>query len=189
VVSVPCSTILENELEPLGIRVIRSKVGDVHVSETMKRNNAILGGEVSSHIFVPDFFFFDDSFLATLKLAEALLKSGARLSSLMDGIQDYPYEQIFVPCPDDIKFKIVDLIAEQFSHSNAEISRLDGIRILDSTGWVLVRGSNTEPLIKVIVESKDIESFRTKKEDVLSALEKKMESFGLSLKLVEAKNA
>ena len=107
----------------------------------------------------------------------------------MDGIQDYPYEQIFVPCPDDIKFEIVDLIAEQFSHSNAEISRLDGIRILDSTGWVLVRGSNTEPLIKVIVESKDIESFRTKKEDFLSALEKKMESFGLSLKLVEAKNA
>jgi len=83
----------------------------------------------------------------------------------------------------------VDLIAEQFSHSNAEISRLDGIRILDSTGWVLVRGSNTEPLIKVIVEGKDIESFRTKKEDILSALEIKMESFGLSLKLVEAKNA
>jgi phosphomannomutase/phosphoglucomutase len=189
VVSVPCSTILENELEPLGIRVIRSKVGDVHVSEAMKRNNAILGGEVSSHIFVPDFYFFDDSFLATLKLAEALLKSGSRLSSLMDGIQDYPYEQIFVPCPDDIKFEIVDLIAEQFSHANAEISRLDGIRILDSTGWVLVRGSNTEPLIKVIVEGKDIESFRTKKEDILSALETKMESFGLSLKLVEAKNA
>ena len=52
-----------------------------------------------------------------------------------------------------------------------------------------MRGSNTEPLIKVIVESKDIESFRTKKEDILSALETKMESFGLSLKLVEAKNA
>ena len=189
VVSIPCSTILENELEPLGIRVIRSKVGDVYVSEAMKRNDAMLGGEVSSHIFVPDFYFFDDSFLTTLKLAEALLKSGSRLSGLMDGIQDYPYEQIFVPCPDDVKFEIVNLIAEQFSHAKAEISRLDGIRVLDSSGWVLVRGSNTEPLIKVIVESKNIESFRAKKEEALSALRTIMESFGLSLRLVEAKNA
>ena len=189
VVSIPCSTILENELEPLGIRVIRSKVGDVYVSEAMKRNDAMLGGEVSSHIFVPDFYFFDDSFLTTLKLAEALLKSGSRLSRLMDGIQDYPYEQIFVPCPDDVKFEIVNLIAEQFSHAKAEISRLDGIRVLDSSGWVLVRGSNTEPLIKVIVESKNIESFRAKKEEALSALRTIMESFGLSLRLVEAKNA
>ena len=189
VVSIPCSTILENELEPLGIRVIRSKVGDVYVSEAMKSNDAMLGGEVSSHIFVPDFYFFDDSFLTALKLAEALLKSGSRLSSLMDGIQDYPYEQIFVPCPDDVKFEIVNLIAEQFSHAKAEISRLDGIRVLDSSGWVLVRGSNTEPLIKVIVESKNIESFRAKKEEALSALRTIMESFGLSLRLVEAKNA
>lgn len=189
VVSVPCSTILESELEPLGIKVIRCKVGDVHVSEAMKKHNAMLGGEVSSHVFVPDFYFFDDSILTTLKLSESLLKSGSRLSSLMDEIQDLPYEQIFVPCPDNVKFKIVDLVAGHFSHTNAEISRLDGIRVLDNKGWVLVRGSNTEPLIKVIVEGKDIESFSKKKEEILDLLESEMKAFDLSLQTMDAKNA
>jgi phosphomannomutase/phosphoglucomutase len=189
VVSMPCSTILERELEPLGIKIVRSKVGDVNVSKVMKKNNAMLGGEVSSHIFISDYYFFDDSILATIKLANSLLRKKVSLNKIIDSIKSYPFEQTFVPCPDDKKFQVVDMVKNQFLHLDFDINALEGVRISDDKGWSLVRGSNTEPIIKVIVEGKNNQSFEEKKEEIFEVLEKQMNSLNLEMKLIEGKNA
>jgi phosphomannomutase len=84
---------------------------------------------------------------------------------------------------------VVDLIAEHYLKSDAKIDRLDGARILDDEGWILIRSSNTEPVIKVIVEGYHVDSFKKKSEEIFGILRSKMQALGLTMELIEAKNA
>ncbi len=154
VANVSCSMIVEEEIEKLGGRVQRVRVGDVFVCEAIKKHNAIFAIETSAHLFMPEFYIFDDPILATLLLSEIVARSDRRLSEMADEIPSYPYIERNFKCADAIKFKVVKEIEKVFRRRGYEIDTTDGVKANFEDGWILLRPSNTNPLIRSAVEAR-----------------------------------
>jgi len=154
---VPCSMILEDEIPKIGGELIWIRVGDVFVCEELKKHNAALAMEISAHFFAPGLtdFIFDDPIIFSLKLAEYLHISGSKLSDLSREIPSYPYEEMKFECPDAIKFKVNEYLTDFFSKKGYKVETIDGVKIWLDGGWVLLRPSNTQPVIRMFVEGKE----------------------------------
>jgi phosphomannomutase len=168
--NVPCSMILEDEIAKAGGEVCRTRVGDVFVCEAMKEKKAILGMEISAHFFLPTYYYFDDPLLVTLRLAQILARDRRTLSRMVDEIPTFPALEKGFTCPDNIKFKVIDEIRKDFEESGAEILTIDGVKVLLENGWALLRGSNTQPLIRLFAEArtqKRLDEIVTQFEEIL----------------------
>ncbi len=154
-VNIPCSMIVEEQLEPLGAKVIRTRVGDVFVCEALKEHKAVFGMEISAHFFLPQFYIFDDPFLVTLKLVEVLEETGDPLSALVDAIPSYPVIEQAVNVPDAIKFQVIDDLRELYEGQGERVDLTDGVKVSRQGGWGLLRCSNTQPMIRIFAEAHD----------------------------------
>ena len=154
---VPCSMILEDEIPKIGGELIWIRVGDVFVCEELKKHNAAIAMEISAHFFAPGLteFIFDDPLIFSLKLAEHVSKSSLTLADLSDEIPSYPYEELKFKCLDSIKFKVNEQLEKTFLDMGYKVETIDGVKIWLDRGWVLLRPSNTQPVIRMFVEAKD----------------------------------
>lgn len=155
VANVSCSMIVEEEIGKLGGVVKRVRVGDVFVCEAIKKHKAVFALETSAHLFIPEFYIFDDPILATLLLAKTLSVNGERLSQMVDAIPSYPYREKNFRCDDAIKFRVVDEVRKAMSAEGYEIDVTDGVKANFEDGWLLLRPSNTNPLIRMAAEARD----------------------------------
>lgn len=160
-----CSMILEKELEKNGIRVERERVGDVFVANRVKNSGAVLGVERSGHFFLPEFQYSDDPFAMSLVIGE-IISGGEKLSDLADLIPDYPYLQKGIRInedPADVMQRLKDRLAEQ----NPDTT--DGLKITTEGYSILIRPSNTEPIIRLYVETtgKDLKELTEKYEAMI----------------------
>ena len=154
---VPCSMILEDEIPKIGGELIWIRVGDVFVCEELKKHNAAIAMEISAHFFAPGLteFIFDDPLIFSLKLAEQVSTSGLTLANLSDEIPSYPYEELKFKCLDSIKFKVNEQLEKTFLDMGYKVETIDGVKIWLDDGWVLLRPSNTQPVIRMFVEAKN----------------------------------
>ncbi len=158
---VACSSSVAEVVKAHGGKPVLSRIGHAYVMDKMIKENIALGGEISSHLYFSEIYGFDDGLFATLKLAEVLSKTDKRLSELVDSIPRYPATPVKVyDCPDERKFKVVDELTEEIRRTGYETVTLDGVKIIEPEGWVLIRASNTQPQIKMIAEAKTKEKLR-----------------------------
>lgn len=144
-----CSIILERELKPKGYNVQRERVGDVFIANRVKNSGAVLGVERSAHFFLPEFQYSDDPFAMSLVLAE-IISQGEKLSVLADEIPDYPYLQKSIRIEGDtttVMLRLKDALARM------EPDTLDGLKITTEGHSALIRPSNTEPIIRLYIET------------------------------------
>ena len=73
---------------------------------------------------------------------------------MREEIPSYPTKKIEIPCSDEIKFKVMDQLKKSFAETYEHTNTLDGIRIDFSDGWVLIRASNTSPILRLTTEAK-----------------------------------
>ena len=151
--TVSCTMALERELGKLGTKVIEVPVGHTFVGIACKKEKAILGIEESSHLYYPKIYLFDDAILTPLFVARVLMKTGKKLSQLVDEIPIYSFKEIDFPCKDEIKFQVVERMKKKFKKRYQKINTLDGVKIYFKDSWVLIRASNTSPKIKLYVEA------------------------------------
>jgi phosphomannomutase/phosphoglucomutase len=120
----------------------------------MKREKALLAGEMSGHMFFADRYFgFDDAIYASCRLLEIMGKTGKKVSELLEGIpQTYVTPEIRVDCSDDIKFQIVEQATEHF-RQKYHVVDVDGMRVTFPDGWGLLRASNTQPALVLRFEA------------------------------------
>lgn len=144
-----CSMILERELEKDGFVVARERVGDVFVANRVKSTGAVLGVERSGHFFLPEFQYSDDPFAMSLALGE-IISQGERLSELADQIPSYPYLQKSIRFRED-PFRIMKKLEEALARFEPDTT--DGLKITTESYSVLIRPSNTEPLIRLYIET------------------------------------
>lgn len=144
-----CSMILEKELEKVGIKVQRERVGDVFVANTVKNSGAVLGVERSGHFFLPEFQYSDDPFVMSLAIGE-IIAEGQKLSLLADEIPDYPYVQKSIRLKEDPAGVMLRL-KERLADMNPDTT--DGLKITTDSYSVLIRPSNTEPLLRLYIET------------------------------------
>ncbi len=130
------------------------KTGHSLIKDKMKKEKALLAGEMSGHMFFADRYFgFDDAIYASCRLLEIMGKTGKKISELLEGIpQTYATPEIRVDCPDDIKFRIVEQAKEHFRQRYPVID-VDGMRVKFPDGWGLLRASNTQPALVLRFEA------------------------------------
>ena len=161
VYDVSCSMAVEEAIREMGGRPLVSRVGRAYLTNTIRRENAVLGGELSGHLYFADVYGFDDALYGGLKMAELLSKEDRRLSQIVDSIPKYPATpNIIYECPDDLKFKVVAQLAEEFAEMGYKTITIDGVKVINNEGWFLIRASNTLPQIKMRAEAKNEEKLR-----------------------------
>ena len=146
------SRVVKETIEKAGGRPRRERVGHVYMKRTMADNNAVFGGELSGHFYFRDFYFCDSGMLAFIAMCNVLTRSGKPLSELMDPLNRYEAsgERNFENDDRDGTFK---KLADKYK--DAEIDHLDGVTIQYPDWWFNVRGSNTEPLLRLNMEASD----------------------------------
>jgi phosphomannomutase/phosphoglucomutase len=140
-----------------GGRPVMWKAGHSLIKAKMKEENAELAGEMSGHLFFRDRYLgFDDAIYASARLFEILAKEGRPLSALLADLPPVvSTPEIRVDCPDEIKFRVVEKVAEIVAPQALEVIDVDGIRALFDGGWGLVRASNTQPVLVLRFEGRD----------------------------------
>jgi len=161
IAEVKCSQTLFDDIAKQGGVPVMWKAGHSLIKAKMKEMGAVLAGEMSGHIFFADRFYgFDDATYAAVRLVEILSKTDRKLSELLDDIpMTFSTPELRVPCPDDIKFDVVERIARHFSRTN-EVITIDGARITFDDGWGLVRASNTQALLILRFEARTEDSLK-----------------------------
>ena len=137
---------LENYLKnKLGIRLIRTNVGDFNVVEEMKKNSYVLGGEQSGHIILGNYLKTGDGILVALKILEIIASERTKASKIFDLYNQYPQIKINLPIKKKLNGffdKVIKKIVKENEKNNPKIR-------------YLVRRSGTEPLIRILVEGKN----------------------------------
>jgi phosphomannomutase/phosphoglucomutase len=130
------------------------RTGHSLIKEKMRAEKAVLGGEMSGHIFFADRYFgYDDAIYASCRLIELLSRTDKKLSQLLEDVpKTIITPEIRVDCPDDIKFRVVEKVKEDLRQSFSIID-VDGVRVQFGDGWGLVRASNTQPVLVLRFEA------------------------------------
>lgn len=161
VYDVNCSSALREVIIECGCEPVESRVGRAFMLREVRRSGAVIGGEKSNHLYFSEVWGFDDAIYAALRMAEIVSRSERKLSEIVDSIPSYPSTPIMVyECPDEIKWDVVDRIAERVAEEGYRITRLDGVKIYFEDGWLLIRPSNTMPQIKMSAEARTQERLR-----------------------------
>ncbi|MBU3903142.1 MAG: phosphomannomutase CpsG [Gammaproteobacteria bacterium] len=133
---------------------IQSKTGHAFIKERMRSENAIYGGEMSAHHYFRDFAYCDSGMIPWLLVTELLSRSGKRLSKLVD-------ERIAAyPCSGEINYRVHDVkqtierILSHYLPQDPVVDRTDGVSVEFPTWRFNLRGSNTEPLLRLNVEAR-----------------------------------
>ncbi len=175
---VKCSKTLYDDIEKNGGRAIMWKTGHSLIKHKMKEEKAELAGEMSGHIFFKDRYFgFDDAIYASCRLLEILSASDRNLSALLADVpKTYTTPEIRVPCPDDVKFAVVERVTDYF-RQRYDVIDIDGVRVLFPDGWGLIRASNTQPVLVLRFEAatqERLEEIRRTLESALAAIRKEL---------------
>ncbi|UCD13335.1 MAG: hypothetical protein JSW60_07195 [Thermoplasmatales archaeon] len=155
IVNVECSKAIKEQLEPLGFKLKQIKVGHTFLTLEAKREKSPLGIESSGHLILPEYFLFDDAIVVPLKMAEVLDNTEKTLGELAAEIPTYPIRKEEIDCSDLIKFEVVERLKTEFSREFENVNTMDGVRVELNDGWVLIRPSNTSPIIRLTVEAND----------------------------------
>ncbi len=135
----------EQYLKERNIKLIRTDVGDKHVSEYMCQSNAVIGGEPSGHIIIKSHAPTGDGLFSGLKVIESVLKKREKFSQ----------QHLFIPCPvvqKNIRVKDKSVIKNQKVQQIIQAYQNQ----LTDTGRLIVRPSGTEPLIRISAEGNNL---------------------------------
>jgi phosphomannomutase len=134
-----------------GVPFFRSKVGEANVVDTMLANNALYGGEGSGGPIDPRVVLIRDSFVGIAQILDLMTATQKTISQLTSQL---PRLAMIKDKMELSKEELNESISKLSEHLNAEsISTEDGIRLDWADSWLLLRGSNTEPIVRLIAES------------------------------------
>jgi phosphoglucosamine mutase len=155
VTHVGASMCLEDMVEAAGGKVVRVRVGDAYITEEMEKRKAIFGGEPVGAWVIPEVHMCPDGILSALKLLEALEQSDKTLSQFVSGAPEYPTRSAKIEVKDRVKaMKDVEQ-GYRKAFGEAVVNRVDGLRLQLPEGWILIRASGTEPVIRLTTEGRD----------------------------------
>lgn len=180
VTNVEASMCIERMVEALGGKVVRTRVGDVYVAEAVRKFGAVFGGEPCGAWIHPQHHYCPDGLLSSVLMLKALEEVGKNLSELIAQVPTYPVLRKNVPCKNEIKHAIVERAENQLKTcfpNYKDISKADGIRLTLEEGWVLVRASGTEPLVRLTAEGESLKVVKEIMERVTKVVAKVVEDF------------
>ncbi len=158
--------------QTFGGQTLQSKTGHAFIKEKMRLEDAIYGGEMSAHHYFRDFFYCDSGMIPWLLILELVSKSGLSLSNLVNDMM------IKYPSPGEINFKVkdpkncIEKVYKHFESSALSTDTVDGISMEFEEWRFNIRMSNTEPLVRLNLETRsDIQLLKRRLAEITSLIE------------------
>lgn len=163
VADVKASGVLFDEIIRCGGRPVMARSGRTLIQERMLETGAVLGGEMSGHLFFADRWHgFDDGLYAALRVIEMV--SGWPRETLAARVDRLPRRvntpEMRLPCPEARKFLVVEEVRDRLAAAGALVDTTDGVRVNTADGWWLLRASNTQAALTARCESLSPEGLR-----------------------------
>ena len=157
-------------IKALGGTPIRSRVGHAFIKAQMRETGAVFAGELSGHYYFKQNFTAESQGLTVVMLANLIAKSGKKIHELVAPLRKYASSgEINSRVSCDPK----EILAEIKSrYSDGNIFELDGVSVEFPDWWCNVRSSNTEPLLRLIVEADTPELMESRKQELLGIIRK-----------------
>jgi len=146
-----CSKIVSETISLFDGKPVLSRVGHSFVKEKMRKENILFGGELSGHFYYKNHYFTEAPIFVLLKILQILSETQKSFSKLIKPFKKYFYSG-------EMNFKVENKekkIKELKSHyQSGKLLEIDGLRVDFNDWWFLVRPSNTEPVLRLIIEAK-----------------------------------
>lgn len=157
-----------------GVKRYTSAVGEVNVVRKMKEVNAVIGGEGNGGVIYPQLHYGRDALVGiALFLSFLAQKGGTTVSDLRKTYPDFALLKDRHPLPDDVSFdQLRSTISKLFP--DAKIDETDGLYFSFADGWLHIRKSNTEPIIRIYAEAKTMDRAR----DIIDQVKTVIRDFG-----------
>lgn len=175
VTNVEASMCVDDMVRAAGGKVVRTRVGDIYIAEAIKRYDAVFGGEPCGAWIHPAFHYCPDGILSSALLLKALEDEDRHLSDFVADVPKYVVVRENVACRNEVKYAVVAKASKHLDTAFPdckELSTVDGVRLTLSEGWILVRASGTEPLIRLTVEGKSLKHAKEIMERGVAAVKK-----------------
>jgi phosphomannomutase len=137
------------------VKCFRSAVGEANVADMMIANQATYGGEGNGGPIDPRVGYVRDSFVGMAQVLDLMTSTGKSLARLADALPKLHIHKSKATIAAERLPALFDALANQHSDAQAELG--DGLRLAWSDKWLLVRGSNTEPIVRLIAEAESMD--------------------------------
>jgi len=160
---------VKDQTEILGSKYFPAKSGYPFIKQKMREEKAVFGGEASAHYFYRDFFYSDSSAITLLLILEFLAKNDLKMS---EAIEEYRQAYFMY---EETNFKventevIFSALKEKFKDGKKDLT--DGLSITYPEWHLNIRGSNTQPLVRLNVEGKDPQILDEKRDKIIDLIE------------------
>ncbi|HKV32946.1 MAG TPA: phosphoglucosamine mutase [Pyrinomonadaceae bacterium] len=152
VANLSTTSALEDVAKKFDCPLFLTKIGEVNVTDKMQQQNAVIGGEGNGGVIYPRINFARDSLVGMALVLHLLADSGKTVSQLMDQFPRYSVVKEKMVCPSEKIPAILRMLRQEYGEF--PLDTRDGVKVTLPEGWFLVRGSNTEPIIRVVAESR-----------------------------------
>ena len=146
------SMVIDDVAAEAHVPVIRSKIGEANVVEAMERNGCAYGGEGNGGVIFPSVVTARDGLTGMALILEHMARTSQRISRLASGLPHYFIVKDKIPCGSEEPAGLIAALDGHFTADRKDLT--DGLKIIRDYGWVHLRGSNTEPIIRCYAEAK-----------------------------------
>jgi phosphomannomutase len=152
VANLSTTSALEDVARKFGCPLFLTKIGEVNVTDKMQQTNAVIGGEGNGGVIYPRINFARDSLVGMALVLHLLAESGQTITQLLDQFPRYSVVKEKMLCPSEKIPAVLKMLRQEYEHF--PLDTRDGVKVTLPNGWFLVRGSNTEPIVRVVAESR-----------------------------------
>ncbi len=131
----------------------RSKIGEANVTEMMRQVGAVIGGEGNGGVIYPRVNFCRDSQVGMALILHLLAETGRSVTELLSDLPRYAMIKEKLQCPSHKIGEVLKMIRNEYARQPLDLR--DGVKVSFDEGWLHVRGSNTEPIIRLVAEAED----------------------------------
>jgi phosphomannomutase len=151
VTNISTSRMIDDIANEFNSKVYRTKVGEAHVARQLKKVKGVIGGEGNGGVILPEFHYGRDALVGMALILEYLTESKESVSRLASALPRYFMVKKKAKLTRNFEKNLLKL---KRKYSRGKINLIDGVRIDFENSWLHIRKSNTEPLVRVIAESK-----------------------------------
>ncbi|MBI5000523.1 MAG: phosphoglucosamine mutase [Euryarchaeota archaeon] len=156
VAPVDTSLVVQEAVAAKGGKVDYTAIGSPIVTKRMRDLCAVFGGEGNGGAVFPKHQFCRDGLMSAAGMLDVVVRSGQRLSDIVDALPKFERRKLRIECPEKMKAGAMRAIEKRLG--DAVTIKVDGLKIVDGEGWALIRTSGTEPIIRVVAESRSASS-------------------------------
>lgn len=151
VTNLSTTRMIEDVAQRFSCEVIRTPVGEVNVADEMRRLKSPIGGEGNGGVIDPRFNYSRDGLTGMALMLQLMLETGQTISDLVGEIPRYQMVKEKIECGKRAVRPILNALANEKAD---RVDSRDGVKLDFANGWVHVRASNTEPIVRVYAEAK-----------------------------------